>query len=139
MKRTKYVTLVWIVAQLLHPIIWSMYASGRMWDDVSSIAGFIFLSTTFSLPAYFILLLLFSAIYNKHRNAGIKYLIILIVAESGVVFSIGFISFFTSFEYFFELMVFSIPALISVLISMVFTLPVFFNQFETHEINEYPE
>src|SRR3954468_6739171 len=116
MMRINYVTLLWILAQLLHPLIWMFY-----WDvfmEISGISGLMVLTLFFSLPAFFIGVLTFSKIMHLRLPVFTKFIFFLVVIESCILLT-GFLFclFLSEPGFVTDIIFFSCPACISVVLA----------------------
>jgi len=135
--RVNYVILVWVVSQLLHPLVWMVYG-GNLWYNPDEILDIMLMTVFFSLPSLFIGVLTFSKIMYQNMSVIAKFIICMLVIEAAILLTdVLFTIFFLEFDLFLLMLIFSIPAAISVVMAIIITLPVFFKHARSYENNEY--
>jgi len=128
MLRINYVTLAWIVAQILNPLLWMIY------DVNINIAQIMLITLFFSLPTLFIGVISFPWIKNLSYSATTRFLLFLTINEVSIFLTDFLFSlFFFAFDFFTDMLLFSVPAAISAALALFFTLPFYYKHVQKND------
>lgn len=121
MKFSKYITHTWLLANLIHPVIYWIYFLVPVRSEiVIESLGDWFLCVIFSLPGYFMGCILFSNVRNSVLPKLAKLFALIVIAIAGIIMSIWFLSFVVSANDRFNfLLKQSIPAIIAATLSIL--------------------
>jgi hypothetical protein len=121
MKFSKYITTTWLLASLIHPIVYRIYFLLPFNLDLPvELMEFWFWGTFFSLPGYLFGCLIFLTIRNLLVPVVMKLLVLIISAGIGVIISVWLLSLVISarnhLSFFLQL---SIPSILSAVLSIL--------------------
>jgi hypothetical protein len=139
MKFSTYITTTWLLANLIHPIVYRIYFGLPFnWHLPVEMVEFWFWGTFFSLPGYLFGCLIFLTIRNLPVPVVMKLLVLIISAAIGIVLSVWILSFVISarsrLSFFLEL---SIPSMISAVLSILIRYKQFIQSMSSETYENY--
>ena len=140
MRFSKYITRIWFFANVIHPIIYWIYFLVPLWvENILTMLSYWFFCYVFSLPAFLIGCVVFPVVKKSFFPRIVKLFVLMLTAIAGIIVSVMLLSFVIPGNHFRFLLKQSIPAMISIVLTMIICYSSFIESInsEDHEVYSF--